>query len=345
MAVRSRMPQRGFTLVELMVSLVLFSVAVAGVLSVAVTMSTAFRDQRALGQTENSARSPMDYLTDVLRNASPGVQSGAITDGYAASASAICLAPQAIVVSNNYLGTAPPALATDTLEVIFASGAFVTSAEAAWDNTVATLPVRDSSGFSTGDYLVLTNLNTGILLKVTGITGPSTLQISPVTCTTNIPTGGGYPNGSLVIRAQHGKFFIDPSFDANGTPGLMMMQDPNAATVGPTQPLADGVEDMQVAVAVDNNPADGQITEVGVVAGDDEWYFNVGGETMPVGPLPIRAIRVTLIARGVFTNAVSTTVNSFFRPKAEDHAAGAGDNIRRRVLQSTVEIRNLQGSP
>ena len=40
---RSFAVPRGFTIVELMVSLVLFSVAVAGVLSVAVTLSSAFQ--------------------------------------------------------------------------------------------------------------------------------------------------------------------------------------------------------------------------------------------------------------------------------------------------------------
>ena len=69
----TRDTQRGFTLIELMVSLVLFSFAVAGVLAVAVSMTQGFRENRMTNIEEQSARVPMDYLTDALRQASPGV--------------------------------------------------------------------------------------------------------------------------------------------------------------------------------------------------------------------------------------------------------------------------------
>src|SRR6478672_7119852 len=72
--------RRGFTLVELMISLVLFSIAVAGVLSVAVSMTVGFRTQRQVIAAEVAARAPIDFLADAIRGASPGASLGDIKD-------------------------------------------------------------------------------------------------------------------------------------------------------------------------------------------------------------------------------------------------------------------------
>ena len=336
--------ERGFTLIELMVSLVLFSVAIAGVLSVAVTMSSAFRDQRSLVQTESATRSPMDFLADVLRNASPGIQNGAITDAYAAAGSPVCLNPKSIEVTDQNVGPSPgPATGTDTLDVIYASGAFFTYSHAAW-SPGSTLAVSDATGFSAGDFLVLTDLSNGIVLRILSITG-NTLTLVPQTCTTNVP-GTGFANGALVIRAMHAKFYVD-SLSIDGNPNLMMLVDPNNAPLTAAQPVADGVEDLQVALAIDTT-GDGAIgPEIPGVAGADEWIFNATGETQPAFPYVLRSVRLTLIARNVNANTSGTTVFTYKRPAAENHAAAGAptDNFRRRTLHSTVEIRNLGGSP
>ena len=72
--------QRGFTLVELMISLVLFSFVIAGVLAVAVSMTQGYREQRAAVEAEGAVRLPLDFLVDALRQASPAVSTGLIQD-------------------------------------------------------------------------------------------------------------------------------------------------------------------------------------------------------------------------------------------------------------------------
>jgi len=58
----------------------------------------------------------------------------------------------------------------------------------------------------------------------------------------------------------------------------------------------------------------------------------------------IRAVRVTLIARA--PNQLQPLVATYQRPGAEDRpAAVTFDTYRRRVLTSTIEVRNLGGSP
>jgi len=140
---------------------------------------------------------------------------------------------------------------------------------------------------------------------------------------------GGYQPGSLVIRAIRARFRIGV-FD--GSPDVLLM-DQDADGVG-EEPLAENVEDMQIALGVDAD-ANGQITAPA------EWAFSPG-----IGALAgkIRAARITLVVRSA--NQLVGGAATFKRPAAENHPiAVTFDSYRRRVLKSTVEIRNLGGSP
>ena len=65
--------EQGFTLIELMISLLIFSFAVAGILSAAVAITQGMSEQRQAIDAENAVRVPLDFLVDALRQASPGV--------------------------------------------------------------------------------------------------------------------------------------------------------------------------------------------------------------------------------------------------------------------------------
>ena len=94
----------------------------------------------------------------------------------------------------------------------------------------------------------------------------------------------------------------------------------------------------------DNLTTNGILDPETTTSNSDEWYGNVVGENVPV-PLPntTRAIRVTIVARTVRQFA---GVNTFKLQAVEDRIANpATDNFRRRTLSTTVEIRNLAGSP
>ena len=314
----------GFTLVELMVALTIFSFAIAGVLSVAVSMTQGFRDQRAAVDAEAAAREPLDFLTDALRQASPGAPTANIFDLATCSTSAL-------TVTNNFSGAG-----WDQLDLIFASGAVVTSTRAVWADQpadLASVVVNDASQLSVGDYVVISNLNQGHLVHITAISG-TTLTFPITGCSTPAYPTGGYPSGSLVIRALHAQFSIGT---VNGVPTLQM------TSGGVTEPLAQGIEDLQLALGVDpGNSATDALTEVGAAANDDDWVGNVAGDTALAGTL--RAVRVTLVARTA-TGYMGYAV-PFNRPAAEDHAAATTfDTYRRRVLRAIVDVRNFGESP
>jgi prepilin-type N-terminal cleavage/methylation domain-containing protein len=322
--VTTRAAQAGFTLVELMVSLILFSVAMAGVLAVGVSMSTGFREQRQAIATEGAARVPVDFIADVLRQASPGV-----TDPAQLQDAATC-ATGAMTVSN-----AAGANGEDKLDVIFASGGVVTSSQTLYTAGTTTLTVTDATGLAAKDFVVISNMTRGHLVKISSISG-NTLTLAAQCSSINLPSGG-YPAGSLVIRAQHGTFYIGTQ---DGIPTLFMDPDSDANPVMPGEPLADGVEDLQVALGVDST-TDG-VSELGASANDDEWQGNKSGDAPLSGTL--RAVRVTLVARA--SQALVGGTATFYRPAVEDHAIAASpDMYRRRLLRTMVEIRNVGGSP
>jgi hypothetical protein len=241
----------------------------------------------------------------------------------------------------------------DRLDLIYASGGVVTSLAAAYTSFGTTMTVWDASQLSPGDYVLVSNLAYGHVMKIASKNG--TVLTFSALCGAN-QVSQTYPAGSLVIRVQHATFSI--GVDAqDSVPTLMMDPDsdgkewdgtsaPCAANASaPAEPLAEGVEDMQIAFGIDTG-TDG-VFEQGTSAGDDEWIPNVAGETLPT-PLSnftgtLRAVRITLIARA--EQSLIGGVSLFGRPKAEDHAAGTADAFRRRVLRTIVEVRNTGVSP
>jgi prepilin-type N-terminal cleavage/methylation domain-containing protein len=336
--------RRGFTLVELMVSLVLFSVAIAGVLSVAVTIAQGFREQRAAVATEGQVRAPMDFLGDAIRQTGPAVQTAAracapgpcVVADYGTNAfiqdvnNAACDIGT-IVVTNS-------TTAADTLDVLYASGAAVTSTRAAFGPGTTALDITDASQLSAGDTILITDLTQGSTVTIASIAG-NTLTLNAQGCgAIKWPAGGQYNAGATIVRVLRARFTVVPNTPgvtpADGVPVLMF--DPDGPN-GPAQaePLAEGVEDMQVALGVDVNG-------VGVIDPLTEWAFDKTGHGALAGP--ILAVKIVLVGRAITT--ASGTLGAFTRPAAFDHPAGAAqDTFRRRVLESTIELRNMGGSP
>jgi hypothetical protein len=141
---------------------------------------------------------------------------------------------------------------------------------------------------------------------------------------------------SLVVRVRKARFSVAPDAQLATVPVLYMTPfDQTGLNVGAAQPLADNIEDLQIAQGVDVN-GDSIIEPT-------EWFFSAS----VAGPIPLgfttRALRVTLIGRAA--SPLTFDPGSFSRPAAEDHAQGGADSFRRRVLTSTVELRNIAGSP
>jgi prepilin-type N-terminal cleavage/methylation domain-containing protein len=327
--------ERGLTLIELMISLVISSIAISAALAMGYSMINAYHDHRRMLLAQRSARVSLEILADATRVSNPAVPQGNIEDLVG------CTMTAGLRVVNSTTGP-------DRLELIHASGGVLTSLRTVWNTTQTTMTVLDASQLAIGDTIVVTNLDQAELIEITGITP----QVNDYLVTTGQPSllcggaplfpGAGYAAGSLVIRAKISHFFVLADATVGFVPTLML--DPDGGGADTPEPIAEGVEDLQVAVGTDVN-SDGTVAEDGSPA--DEWFRNVNavGETdAPAMTVkPPRAIRITLVARSVEEGSATP---SYFRPAVEDHAGSATPDVyRRRVLTTTVEIRNLAGSP
>ncbi|MEJ7601744.1 MAG: PilW family protein [Kofleriaceae bacterium] len=319
---QARARERGFTLIELMISLVLFGLVVAGTFQLAITMAAGFREQQMTVAAEGSVRSAMEMMSEAMRGVSPGVPVGNIQH-------VNTCATGALSVTNS--ATAP-----DQVTAVFASGSVVTSSRTAYEAGSLSLTVDNATQLAVGDTVLITNLDQGHLATITSVNAASgVLGLAAQSCGSLALPVAGYGAGSLVLRATRATFSVGT---VDSMPTLML--DPDAEGPAAAEPFAEGVEDLQIAVGIDTN-GDGALTEVGTSANDDEWSFNVAGETLPAGAL--RAVRVTMVAR---TTGRRANAGGYRRPAAGDRpAATATDGYRRRTLTSTVEIRNLEGSP
>jgi hypothetical protein len=298
---------------------------------VSFSIMNSYREHRRGMGVERSARGAMAVLVDAMRNASPGVPDGQIVDLVGCD-----FTMRGIRVVN---GPDAP----DAIDLIYGKGGVVTSLRAAFDQSTTTVVVEDGSLLAPNDQILVTDFVTGHLVTVQTVTqaGPDwnlTLSSAPSTLCPTAPGLFSYPARATVIRAQRARFFI-----GGAVPALMM--DPDGATRPlVAQAVAEGIEDLQIAIGVDRD-GDGVIEEDTTAGDADDWVFNHPDDvTVPdIGVTPYRAIRLTVLA--ISTNE-TTAVASSLRPGAEDRAAATTpDNLRRRSLSTIVEIRNLEGSP
>jgi len=313
---RQRRRQAGFTLIELMISLVMFSFAVAGVLAVAVAMATGFREQKGTIGAEGAARSAMEFMADSVRGGGPGVLNASSLN----IENLHTCGKGAFVVTNSNTGP-------DRFIATFAYGSVVTSS---------------TQTYAADDWILISDTAQGHLVQIDSVTDATTLALKTTLCgalTVAFPAGGVYPRNSLVVRVLRAEFFIQ---NLDGVPTLYMDPDTADGTAVP-EPLAEGVEDLQVELGVD--PAGDGILEDASGANVDEWSYNFPGaaETVLDPTAIVRGVRITLVARSV---GQVTGIGNYYRPLAGDHAASTvPDNYRRRTLKSVIEIRNGGGSP
>jgi prepilin-type N-terminal cleavage/methylation domain-containing protein len=325
------MRNRGFSLVEMMISLALFGLIASGALSLVMSGARTQQHSARVDVAQSGLRAGLDFMTRDLLSASAGARSGSLV---IASTGAVV---QPIIVVDGGAG------GPDSLEIFTVDASYMATvaADVAKGDASISIILNDPTyGFSVGDWVQLCDLADGTLVQLTGAT--ANLLTGALT---NFPgTRTTYVQKSFVFKTRHVKYFISPNYfnpgnTANGNGSALMMDlYDGVGGASNAQPLAEGVEDLQVALAIDSN-TDGLIApEVGTGGNDDEWVFNHESDTPPVTVANLKAVRITLIAKSSTTERGSFPV----RPKAEDHAAaGASDGFFRRVIRSEVAVRNF----
>jgi len=316
--------QRGFTIIEMMIAMVLSTLMIGVAFEIGIIVVNGYRQHREAVGVQRAARGSIDLIADSVRNGSAGVPTGDIVDA------AACTDMPAMRVTDS--ATAP-----DELYVIGAAGGLVTSLRADFEEPSTQIMVLDASGLSAGDLVLVTDLDKGHVVRLAADPVASgaeyRLDLDAIDCP---GVDFHYVPGALVLRVKINHFFVT---DVDGVPTLMLDDDGDGPDTA--EPLAEGIEDLQVAIGVDVD-GDGAVTDD--TSTTDEWFHNVVGDADPpaLSTAPWRALRLTVVAR---TLAEQVGGEWSARPAVENHAGASTDGYRRRMVSTIVEIRNLEGSP
>lgn len=291
----------GFTLIELVVAMF-----IAGIVSIAIF--TAFKSQQKSYLIQDQVAEMQQNLRAAMLMASRDVRmAGFGFGGYVNS----------IETFNNN---------PDRVDLIYADADVTTSISDPMPNPSAIFKVDSTTGFQDGDLIIITDGTSGTLMQITHVnSSASTLQHNPSSAVN--PPGGhntfppdGYGTGSKIYKLKYVSYDADSTDPDHPT----MREDPDGPLGGGSyQPLADNIEDLQVVIIF----ADGD---------EAATYDDTDGD-LTNDYDDIRSVRISILAR---TDRPDPDFNGQ-RPAIEDHAGGAPDHYRRRLLTTLIKVRNL----
>jgi len=322
---------KGVTLIELMIVMVIAAVLVAGIYSLFMTQQRSYFVQDQVSGVQQDARVALDIMARDIRMA--GVMIGG--QGFNVNGFTFAVTPDNGSVSTG--GT--PATSPDRITVVGAADQFMSGANPVKvtivNNNVVTLSEDVGSFFDTdtNNFVSFEGDAMYALYQITVI-DTDTLTLNP-TPPANLATildvdATVSPPVSTVVgaRVYRAKAITYTVTAPDGTPGLGVLRR-NENTGDGAQPMAgDGtttfVEDLQFAYQV---------------AGDTTNWYNTPVEAGATNAA-IRMVRISLVVRTAVPDPEDTTFN---QPSLEDHTGSlAGpDGFRRRVYATVVKVRNL----
>ncbi len=322
---RIRAGNKGVTLIELMIVLVIASILVGGIYTLFMTQQRSYSVQDQVAGVQQDARAALDIMTRDIRMAGflvgPGSSSG-FTDGLI----------NTITLPSGFTFALTPvnsATTPDSITVVFSAQELGVVQSLTGGNQVNLLlssNVNLNTYFASNPLLVSFDLHDNHRNKVYQVNAFSN---SPAQVTVT-----NFPSGSVTVGGKvYGVKAI--TYSVTTADGVLRR---NEYTGGGAQPLAgDGtttfVEDLQLAYQV---------------AGSNTWIFDIPAHTWPASTTfaNIRMVRINITVRTAVQDAAvqdAAPATQFNQPALEDHSTtlNGPDGFRRRVYTTEVKIRNL----
>ena len=327
------MKSRGFTIAELMISLAIFSLVATGTSWLVLSASRAQTGSAQINGAQNAVRAAMTRLRRDIQAVSAGVSSGMLLD-WRTTVGTTTVLP--IAVNNRSDGPDEITLLAveDGLRGMVSAPFFA--------STDSLFYIKDSQGISAGvsDVILVSDLTTGVLLQLSGnvpgaSTADSAIRVNTLPPTNPLGLSNQIKEGSYVFHTRWVTYSIDSS---TGTPLLML--DPDGPGPQPPTPIAEGVEDMQFELGFDLN-GNGIIEKNGAAANDDEWVYNVAGETPPATLAALRQVSVVLIARTLVEDSAMVAHGEVPRFGGDRAPSSTTDHYLRRAVGGLVTIRSF----
>jgi len=326
---RKTRKQKGITLVELMVAMVIGLILTAGILQLFVSNKQTYRVTENMSRLQESGRFAMHFLTNDIRmtdfwgcrgfniTIDNNLNTGTIFDDF----------NTALEGTNNDTATNNIINNTDTITLKGTFGERIDLIDVP-DESAASFKVSDSSDLEEGDIILLSDCSDGDIMQVTndpGVGGNSGFDnVIHSTGGTEIPG-----NADKVLRSKYDGTgaqvyklnFITYSIQEGASGRSALFRSTNGGTV---QELVEDIEDMQILYGEDTDD-DGAAN-----------YYKPSDDTA-LEMDNVVAVRISLVAATLDDN-VTEQANSY------SIFGGAvvtpSDKRIRRVFTSTIVIRN-----
>jgi len=314
-----RSQNRGFTLIELMVAILLGMIVLSAGYMVFQSSNRATREQNLDNRMQDNARVAMDVLSRNFRRA-----------GFLVNFESY---PQNQLVDNmaSKLTATNSAVGPDQITILGGTLSTDRKLQRSVDRAASTLVLTDVSGIGVNSVI-------GVGLTYSGVVTAVNVGSKTVTVSTTNPTGATnmyYPGEYLqdgvtkntaetpapVRLLTATRYQINSSIAAR--PVLEQV------TQGTTEPIAEDIEDMQIAYGVDRN--NNRIIEAG------EWTYTPTANEIN----KIRLVRVTIVARTAQPDPLLVNVPQTV-PFIEDRPERVvNDGFRRYILTRIIKTKNL----
>jgi prepilin-type N-terminal cleavage/methylation domain-containing protein len=336
---RSRRGDAGFTLIELMISLLIASIMVGLVFAIYTRMSVAYRGQSAVSELQQALRAAKDYMGKHVRAA--GYM---IPNGFEFAGAAGVVPP---VVMDNDPAAGDATFNPDELRVYYADpSAMAKIVSPAANNPYPSVSVDDVDEFAVGDVAVIVRLralSNGVLpgdakiaeydacvVQITGVTAgaPGTIDLAGSAAAYNTATnahcedvlsstsslGTAGLGAAMMYRFVGRAFRIDPD-PARRSLALLQVSPSGGLVANDWEDMGVGFTDLQIAVRYFENgdllDSDGDGDAV------RDWYSGV--VVPPPAAMPME-VSVSLAVRTVNqVNLVATGSTPEFTEGNPDH--------------------------
>ncbi len=314
--------QRGLTLIELMIAVMLGIFITGGMIQLFVNNKQSYRVQENLSRVQENGRFAMGFITRDLRlagyygclsdatNIDTNLNAGSGYDNYAV----------AIAGTNDNGLNSSDSITTSGMA---ASNIYVVETPA---TPSADLKVTDNSGLAKNDVVMVLDCTAGDLFQITNdpSTGGAAGKDEVIHNTGAVSDGPGnldkpfqkiYGTDAQIYKPRGVKYFI--AANPVGQPALFQ-----SVNGGATQELVEGIESMQILYGADTN-------------GDNTANYYVPAGTGGLDMEEVISVRVSLLVStledNIATQSASTTLASH---------TSANDRRIRRIFTSTIAIRN-----
>ena len=331
-----RYHQRGFSIVELMIAMLLGLLLMAGVLQLFSSNKTTFMGMEGIAEIQDGARAGIERMKSRIR-----------MSGYMGCSNANAIVPNNVTTGLAQIAFAPNVMVsgvdddsavnavidgTDTITVISATAAN-TRLNASMGATGSNLVIASNPyNFRENDALIITDCDTADVFAISSITGTGPFTVAHAASNTNGDTINGssnlvkayLANNSLVMSLTNVTYSVQDTgrTDDAGNAVLGLFETPAG---GAAVEVVSGVEDMQITYGIDTSATpngEANSYQVAPAAGSPLWSRVV-------------SVRIALLI------ATEREIGNEVRPYTDLSAtAQAGDRHMRRSFVTTIGLRN-----